>query len=154
MNENGHQQQKQNGRELVEAIFRQARQHERAIQEPDQTLVEEEQGDASKQARVPSPPGNEPPTIPYTQLPAAQPDSPLYQEWNVYRREVTRLLAEGQEGRFLLIKGEDIIGIWDTPEQAKAVALQKYLMQPCLIQQIRRREPVVRMSARFWGCQS
>ena len=39
-------------------------------------------------------------------------------------------------------------------EEARAVALWKYLMQPCLIHQVRRREPLLRMSRRFWGYQS
>ena len=91
-------------------------------------------------------------TIPYTELPEARPNSPLYNEWALYREEVGRLLAEGHEGRFVLIKGKQIVGIWDTRSDAKAVALRKYLMQPCLIQQVRSREPVVRVSARFQGC--
>ena len=49
----------------------------------------------------------------------------MSQEWNFYRREVGRLLAEGQEGSWLLIKGDDIIGIWDTQEEAEAVALSE-----------------------------
>jgi len=97
---------------------------------------------------------SEPSTIPYTELPDAKPDSPLYHEWNYYRREVGRLLAEGHEGRFILIKGQVVIGLWDTRAAAKAVAVQRYLMQPCLIQQIRSREPLVRLPARLWGCQS
>jgi hypothetical protein len=44
----------------------------------------------------------------------------------------------------VLIKGEKIIGIWDTEEQAREVALQKYLMQPVLIHQVLTREPVLR----------
>jgi hypothetical protein len=96
----------------------------------------------------------EPPTIPYTELPPPQVHSQLFQEWNFYRREAGRLLADGQEGRFVLIKGEDLIGIWSTREEAEAVALKKYLMQPCLIHQVRSREPVVRTSARFWRCPS
>src|SRR5262249_21248051 len=96
----------------------------------------------------------EPPTIDYTELPGAKSDSPLYGEWNYYRREVARLLAEGHEGRFVLIKGEAIIGIWDTREEVKAAAVRKYLMQPCLIQQVRTREPLVRLPARLFGCQS
>jgi hypothetical protein len=94
----------------------------------------------------------EPPTIHYTELPDAKPDSPLYQEWNYYRREVGRLLAEGHEGRFILIKGEAVVGIWDTREEAKDVALEKFLMQPCLIQQVCTREPLLRMPTRFWIC--
>jgi hypothetical protein len=96
----------------------------------------------------------EAPTLDITELPEAKPDSPLYQEWNYYRSQVERLLADGHEGQFVLIKGKQIIGIWNSREEAKAVALNKYLMQPCLIHQVRRREPTVRMSARFWQCQS
>jgi hypothetical protein len=99
----------------------------------------------------PQPPDG-PRTIPYTELPDGKPDSPINQEWNFYRREAGRLLAEGQEGRWLLIKGENIIGIWDTREEASEVARREYLMQPCLIQQIRSREPVLRLSTRFWLC--
>src|SRR5258705_169396 len=55
-------------------------------------------------------------TIPYTELAAAEPGSPLAVEWEFYRREVGRLLAEGNEGRFVLIKGEAVIGLFDTWE--------------------------------------
>jgi hypothetical protein len=77
----------------------------------------------------------------------------LAQAWNYYRREEARLLADGQKGRFILIQEEDLIGIWDTQQEARAVALQKYLMQPCLIHAIRSREPIVRGPSRFWACQ-
>lgn len=119
---------KKNGREPVEQIHREA---------IDQAWL--------KPGALPE----EPRTIHYTELPEAEGDSPLYQEWNFYRREAGRLLAEGHEGRFLLIKGEDIIGLWDTHEEAKAVAVQKYLMQPCLIHQVRSREPLIRVSSRI-----
>jgi hypothetical protein len=148
-----YQQQKQKERELVEAIFREAVEREREQKQRQRLLVEQVHREAIEQGRVEPLPPYAPPTIPYTELPAPQPDSPISLEWNFYRREVGRLLAEGQEGKFILIKGEDIIGIWDTRAEAKAVALQKYLMQPCLIHQIRSREPVVRMSLRFWQCQ-
>ncbi len=70
------------------------------------------------------------------------------------RRVVRALLAEGHEGKWVLVKGDAIIGIFDTEDDARAIALQKYLMQPCLIHQVRSREPLVRMSMRFWGCRS
>jgi hypothetical protein len=168
MNENGHElveqmhreaaqhylEQKQKGRDLVEAMFREALEREREQKQRERALVEQVHREAIEQGRVEPVQPYERPTIHYTELPAPQPDSQLFQEWNFYRREVERLLAEGQEGRFLLIKGENIIGIWDTEEEAEAVALQNYLMQPCLIHQVRSREPLVRMSARFWRCQS
>jgi hypothetical protein len=61
---------------------------------------------------------------------------PIARKWNFYRREAGRLLAEGHEGKWLLVKGDAIIGIFDTEDEARAIALQKYLMQPCLIRQV------------------
>jgi hypothetical protein len=83
-------------------------------------------------------------TIPWTELPPAQPDSPLAAEWETYRREVGRLLAEGHEGKFALIKGDEIIGIFLTREEARQVGLDKYLLQPHTVRPILSREPVIR----------
>lgn len=89
--------------------------------------------------------------IHWSDLPADE-TGPLSQEWNHYRREVGRLLAEGQEGKWVLIKGETIVGIWDTAAVAKEVALSRFLMQPCLLHQVRSLEPVRRCSSRVWQC--
>jgi hypothetical protein len=96
----------------------------------------------------------EPPAIHYTELAGGRADSPIAKEWDFYRRAAGRLLAEGHENRWVLIKGEEIIGVWDTENEARAVALQKYLMKPCLIHQIRSREPVLRAPTRLWLCRS
>src|SRR5690349_8466697 len=73
----------------------------------------------------PPPPPREPPTIYYTELPASQAGWVLAEEWETYRREVGRLLAEGNEGRYIVIKGQQIIGIWDQREDAQATAYQQ-----------------------------
>jgi hypothetical protein len=86
-----------------------------------------------------------PTTIHYTQLPDAPPDSPLATEWNIYRRVLPRLLGEGQEGKWLLIKHEEIIGIWDTEAEAGAVRLERFLMQPVLVKQVLAQEPILRI---------
>jgi hypothetical protein len=83
-------------------------------------------------------------TIHWSELPPARPDSPLAAEWETYRREVGRLLAEGQEGKFALIKGDEIIGIFDSWDEARRVGLSKYLMQPHTVRPILSREPVIR----------
>ena len=57
-------------------------------------------------------------TIHYTELPPMPLDEPQGVECEFYRREVGRLLAEGHEGRWVFIKGEEIIGIYDTREEA------------------------------------
>jgi len=97
---------------------------------------------------VPLPP-REPPTIPYTHLPEALPGSPIAVEWEFYRRVVGRLLTEGHEGKWLLAKGEEIVGIWDSEEEANRVRLDRFLAQPVLMKQILSREPVLRLGGHF-----
>ncbi len=86
----------------------------------------------------------EPQTIHHTELPEDTSGGPLAVEWNFYRREVARLLAEGHEDRWVLIKGEEIIGIWDTEDEANRVRLERFLMQHVLMKPIRTLEPVIR----------
>lgn len=83
-------------------------------------------------------------TIPWTELPPADPNEALAAEWETYRREVGRLLAEGQEGKFALIKGDEVIGIYDTWDDARQVGLEKYLFEPHMIHPVLSREPVIR----------
>ena len=95
-------------REFVRRV-KEEHQHELATRSPEEraresALVEKIHREAIEQGRVQPPPSYEPPTIHYTELPAAQPDSQLYHEWNFYRREAGRLLAEGHEGHWVLIK--------------------------------------------------
>jgi hypothetical protein len=85
------------------------------------------------------------PTIHYTELPPSGPNDPLELEWNTYRREAARLLAEGQESRHVLIKGEEIIGIYDTRADALGVAYQRFRGQPFFIHQIQTRERLYRV---------
>jgi hypothetical protein len=91
----------------------------------------------------------EPPTLHYTELPPPGPNDPLAVEWYTYIREVARLLAEGQEGRHVLIKGEEIVGIYDTHVDALGVAYQRFLDQPFCVHQIQTRERVYRVRSYF-----
>lgn len=92
----------------------------------------------------PMPPPVTLPTLHYTELPEDTSEGGISREWNFYRREVGRLLAEGHEGRWVLIKGEEIIGIWDTMEEVDRVRLERYFMQAVLMKQILVREPIIR----------
>lgn len=79
----------------------------------------------------------------HTHLPQARPDSPLLEEWESYRQEVGRLLAEGKEGQFVLIKGRQIIGLYATEREALE---HGYRMSPCqafFVHQVRQREPLL-----------
>jgi hypothetical protein len=84
------------------------------------------------------------PTIHYTELPPPRPGSGLAVEWEAYRREVGRLLAEGYEGRHVLMKGEAILGIYDTHDQALEAGYVRFLNQPFLVHQIQTRERLYR----------
>jgi hypothetical protein len=66
----------------------------------------------------------------------------LCEEWEVYRREVGRLIAEGHEGRWVLIKENNLIGVFDTREEARAESLKRYLLQQSLTKQVLANEPV------------
>jgi hypothetical protein len=81
----------------------------------------------------------------FTQLPKLKPGEVFFQEWNTYCREVGRLLNEGQEGRYVLIKGELIIGVHDTWAAARESGLQRFLLEPFFVHLIRPEEPYIRV---------
>ena len=64
-----------------------------------------------------------PPAQPQTpvriDLPDAPPGSPVAAEWNLYRHEVGRLLAEGSRGRVALVKVGQPITVWDTTPRCR-----------------------------------
>jgi hypothetical protein len=92
------------------------------------------------------------PTIHYTELPPAQAGSPIAQEWETYRREVGRLLAEGHEGRTVLIKGDRIVGLFDTDDEARTAGANMFLLDSYLIQQVRTHEPLYFHLRCYWSC--
>lgn len=92
-----------------------------------------------------------PDTIHYSRLPPAEPGSMIAQEWETYRREAGRLLAEGHEGRFVLIKTDQIIGLFDSREEAHTVGAARFLLGPYLVQQVRTHEPLYH-HARYRPC--
>jgi hypothetical protein len=89
------------------------------------------------------------PTIHYTELAPAEPGSVLAAEWETYRREVGRLLAEGHEGKWVLIKGDEVIGLFDSQQQALAAGSERFLLQPKLVHHVLSREPVLRYFPRY-----
>ena len=90
-------------------------------------------------------------TIHYTNLPEGKADSPLRTEWDCYRREVARLLAEGHEGRFVLIKGELIVGLFGTEVEALEQGYQRFHGEAFLVHKVQEREPVLLSpTVRLW----
>jgi hypothetical protein len=143
---------KQRGKELVARMHQEAIQRDRNQQELGRSVIAMDSRADIEQGHPQRLHTDQLAAISYTELPQVQPNSQLGQEWNFYRREVGRLLAEGEEGRFVLIKGEEIIGIWSTQEEAEAVAFHKYPLEPRLIHQVQRWERVLRCPSRVWRC--
>ena len=50
----------------------------------------------------------------------------LQAEIKTYRRHLPRLLAEGHEGKFVLIKGDKVLSIWDTSNDVYQAGRQQF----------------------------
>jgi hypothetical protein len=88
---------------------------------------------------------SQPATIHCTELSEANTGEPLYLEWNTYRREVGRLLAEGHEGQYTLIKNDTVLGVYACETAALAEGFKRFPGQTFLVHQIREMEPILRI---------
>src|SRR5262245_30521339 len=62
----------------------------------------------------------------YTEFVRSSPGTLYEVEWNYYRGEVGRLLAEGHEGKCVVIRGEQILGLYATREEAERAGYPSY----------------------------
>lgn len=62
------------------------------------------------------------------ELPAGFPTelSALATEIHTYFRELPRLLAEGEDGRVVVVKGADLFGVWDTYSDAIQLGRERF----------------------------
>jgi hypothetical protein len=65
---------------------------------------------------------------------------PLAEEICTYFRELPRLLEEGQEGKVALIKGGELISLWDTFEEAMQEGVDKFGIVKFMAQPINSRD--------------
>jgi hypothetical protein len=137
-------------RELVRRL-REEHEREQAKLSPEErehqrALVVRLHREAAEQARTqPPPPPAEPRGVHYTELSEAKPGEPFADEWNTYRREVGCLLDAGQEGRFVVIKGREILGVYETWDEARDAGLKRYPLESFFTKQIQTREPFLRV---------
>lgn len=66
---------------------------------------------------------------------------PLEQELKTYEKEKEKLLSEGK-GKFVLIKGDEIIGIYTSQEDALAEGYKRFGNEEFLVKEIIEIEPV------------
>jgi hypothetical protein len=64
----------------------------------------------------------------------------LDRELVTYRRELPNLLAD--EGKFVLVKGDDLIEKFDTYEDALKVGYEKFKLEPFLVKRISHTEQI------------
>lgn len=64
----------------------------------------------------------------------------LEQEMETYRRELPGLAAE--EGRFALIKGDQLVDIYDTYGDAIKAGYDRFTLDPFMVKEIHAIEPV------------
>jgi hypothetical protein len=84
-------------------------------------------------------------TIHYTKLPASQGDKPGDVEYETYRREVGRLLAEGHEGKFALIKNDQVVGLYESFDAANVEGRKRWLWEAFCVKQLLTWEPILRI---------
>jgi hypothetical protein len=67
----------------------------------------------------------------------------LDREMETYHRELPRLLAEGREGQFALIRGDTVDSLWTTEDEAYEAGCKRFGLDLFLVKQVLRDEPVV-----------
>jgi hypothetical protein len=77
------------------------------------------------------------PELPAVDLPEESADPMLAAEWKMFRQAVAGLLAEGQRGRFVLVKAGRPLTVWDTLADAARAGRLLFGTEPCLVQEIR-----------------
>jgi hypothetical protein len=133
-------------RALVEAVFEQAVARQREQNQGGQAVIDQGHGKEVErgQGNV-ARPMNSPKGVHYTELPEAKPGQPLAEEWNTYRREIGRWLADGTEGRHILIRGREIIGFFETFDAARETGLRRFPGETLFVHPVRTEEPYLRV---------
>ena len=92
------------------------------------------------------------PRVHYTELQLDNSGRPTAEAWNTYCREIGRLLAEGHEGKFALIKDRLIVSLHDTLDDGYREGREKFLLQPFLVQPICEWQPYLRVRGVNYPC--
>lgn len=76
-------------------------------------------------------------SVPIHLTPSGEIGLKLYaQEIATYLRELPRLVAGGQTGRVVLIRGDEILNIWDTQADAIQDGRQRFGLEPIFVKTI------------------
>lgn len=81
-------------------------------------------------------------------------DVELQVELKTYRENLERLLAEQQEGKYVVIHGTEIAGVWDTYDDALGAAYAKYGLERFLVKKVEANESVQFLNRDITPCPS
>jgi hypothetical protein len=62
------------------------------------------------------------------------------QEIATYLRELPRLLADGHTGRHALVKGDEVLSVWDTQGDAIQAGCERFGLEPIFVKKIDSRD--------------
>jgi hypothetical protein len=74
----------------------------------------------------------------------------LEKELQTYSDRLPDLLCD--EGKFVLIKGDDVVGVWETYADALKEGYQKFQLEPFMVKRIEAVERVQRFTRGLTGC--
>lgn len=75
----------------------------------------------------------------------------LEKETATFQREHMRLVAESQ-GKFALVHGDDVVGTFDSYEDAIKIGYSKFGLEPFMVKQISAVEPIQHFSRPIQLC--
>jgi len=70
------------------------------------------------------------------EVPDLPAEASLAQEWKTFKREVYRLICYGYKGRFALIKGDQVVSVWDTFGDATQAGQERFGQEPFLVHEV------------------
>ena len=82
-------------------------------------------------------------TIHFTELKEDPSNEVAEKGWNVYVREVGQLIAEGHEGKWVVIAEGRIVGMYDTSREAQRFILEGKFAWPQTLKQVLVQEPLL-----------
>jgi hypothetical protein len=86
---------------------------------------------------LPPPPPPQWTSVHFSELKENRSSDPTAEGWNVYVREVARLIAEGNEGKWVVIAEGRLIGVYDTKGEGYDAIDEGKFTWPSILKQIR-----------------
>jgi hypothetical protein len=80
--------------------------------------------------------------------PPARAEELLAVEIATFERELPRLLTEGEAGRWAVVKGNEVVSVWDTVNDALQAAHERLGLEPFLLREVREEQRIPRVG---WG---